>query len=159
MRNTKPPDQSDTCLVEAVVSLLQNWVEVYRQQAPWDSAVPGHSSLDVGVRRVLRAECFQIKNKPFASIFIDISGFYDNVQWSDIARDGLELQYPPLILELCLQVYAGGRILQAEQVVSPTLYPRSGLLQGCPCAPSICKIALHQPQPQHAYPGCRREPI
>ena len=64
--------------------LLQNWVEVYRQQAPWDSAVPGHSSLDVGVRRVLRAECFQIKNKPFASIFIDISGFYDNVQWSDI---------------------------------------------------------------------------
>ena len=35
--------------------------------------------------------------------------------------------------------------MSAEQIVSPTLFPTCGLLQGCPCAPSICKIALFTP--------------
>ena len=68
-------------------------------------------SLDVGIRRVLRAEARQLKGANFASIFIDISGFYDNAQWPDLIQDGLALAYPPVLLELCLQVYAGGHLL------------------------------------------------
>ena len=94
---------------------------------------------------MLRAETRQLKGANFASISIDISGLYDNVQWPDLIQDGLALEYPPVWLELCLQVYAGGRLLCGEQVLSPILYPGSGLLQGCPLAPSICKIAMHFP--------------
>ena len=79
-------------------------IEDYKSCAPWDSAVPGRCSLDVGIRRVLRAEALQLKGVNFASIVIDISGVYDNVQWADIVSEGLNLHYPPILLELCLQI-------------------------------------------------------
>ena len=56
---------------------------------------------------MLRAEARQLNGANFASIFIDISGFCDNAQWPDLIQDGLALEYPPVLLELCLQVYAG----------------------------------------------------
>ena len=105
-------------------NLLEAWKQEYRLQAPWDSAIPGRCSLDVGIRRVLRAEARQLRGANFASIFIDISGFYDNVQWPDLIQDGLALAYPPVLLELCLQVYAGGRLLRRA---SPEPDPASGI--------------------------------
>ena len=38
--------------------LLRVWLERYQLCAPWDSAVPGRTCLDVGIRRLLWAEAF-----------------------------------------------------------------------------------------------------
>ena len=57
----------------------------------------------------------------------------------------LELQYPPLLLCLSLQAYRGPRVLCGEGVSSLALYPQQGLLQGCPLAPSISKLAMFDP--------------
>ena len=52
---------------------------------------------------------------------------------------------PPLLLELGLQIYGGPRLLSAENSVSPGIIPTVGLLQGCPIAPAVSKLALHMP--------------
>ena len=78
-------------------------------------------------------------------MFLDISGFYDSVMWASVVDTGLLLEFPPLLLELALQIYGGPRFLSAENSVSPGIFPTAGLLQACPLAPSISKLALFVP--------------
>ena len=52
-------------------------------------------------------------------------------------EEGLSSEFPPLMFEVYLQIYAGGRVLSGEQLASAVLYPGSGLLQGYPCAPEL----------------------
>ena len=52
-------------------------------------------------------------------MFLDIQGFYDSVVWSSVVESGLLLEFPPLVLELALQLYTGERLLSAENSVSP----------------------------------------
>ena len=78
-------------------------------------------------------------------MFLDIQGFYDSVVWSSVVESGLLLEFPPLVLELALQLYTGERLLSAENSVSPGIFPSVGLLQGCPVAPVVSKLALYAP--------------
>ena len=126
-------------------NLLQSWTTSYQGQAPWDAAVPGSTSLDVGLRRVMWAESSRIQSKCFIGLFVDISGFYDSVLWDSVIEEGLRLSFPPMLLELALQIYSGYRFLAAEDSVSPGILPCAGLLQGCPPAPAISKLALYAP--------------
>ena len=81
-------------------------------------------------------------------MFLDIRGFYDSVSWHSVVQTGLALEFPPLLLELGLQIYGGPRLLSAENSVSPGIIPTVGLLQGCPIAPAVSKLALHMPLQQ-----------
>ena len=125
--------------------LIRNWSAKYQVQAPWDSAVPGKTSLDVGIRRLVWAEASQTQSRHFIGMFLDIQGFYDSVVWSSVVESGLLLEFPPLVLELALQLYTGERLLSAENSVSPGIFPSVGLLQGCPVAPVVSKLALYAP--------------
>ena len=59
---------------------------------------------------------------------------------------GILLEFPPLA-QLC----KGERLLSAENSVSPGIFPSVGLLQGCPVAPVVSKLALFAPlQELHA---------
>ena len=49
-----------------------------------------------------------------------------------LSRLDWPLEFPPLLLELGLQIYGGPRLLSAENSVSPGIIPTVGLLQGCP---------------------------
>ena len=60
-----------------------------------------------------------IQSKHFIGMFLDIRGFYDAVVWSTVVDTGLLLHFPPLLLELELQIYGGPRFLSAENSVSP----------------------------------------
>ena len=128
--------------------LLRVWLERYQLCAPWDSAVPGRTCLDVGIRRLLWAEASRTQSKHFIGMFLDIRGFYDSVSWHSVVQTGLALEFPPLLLELGLQIYGGPRLLSAENSVSPGIIPTVGLLQGCPIAPAVSKLALHMPLQQ-----------
>ena len=125
--------------------LIRDWSEIYQCQAPWDSAVPGKTSLDVGIRRLVWAEASQTQSRHFIGMFLDIKGFYDSVVWSSVVDTRILLEFPPLVLELALQLYGGERLLSAENSVSPGIFPSVGLLQGCPVAPVVSKLALFTP--------------
>ncbi|CAE7298389.1 unnamed protein product, partial [Symbiodinium sp. CCMP2592] len=126
-------------------SLIQEWTVSYQALAPWDAAVPGRTSLDIGIRRLLWAEASRTQSKHFVGLFLDIKGFYDCVVWASVVDTGLLLQFPPLLLELSLQIYGGTRFVSAENSVSPGIVPTVGLLQGCPVAPVVSKLALFVP--------------
>ncbi|CAE7704677.1 unnamed protein product [Symbiodinium sp. CCMP2592] len=126
-------------------SLIQEWTVSYQALAPWDAAVPGRTSLDIGIRRLLWAEASRTQSKHFVGLFLDIKGFYDCVVWASVVDTGLLLQFPPLLLELSLQIYGGTRFVSAENSVSPGIIPTVGLLQGCPVAPVVSKLALFVP--------------
>ena len=51
--------------------------------------------------------------------------------------------YPPIILHQAYLVYSGARYLQAEHTVAPVIRANTGILAGCPAAPSIAKLILH----------------
>ena len=99
---------------------------------------------DVGLRQLMWAESSRIQSTCFIGIFCDISGFYDSVEWQSVIAEGLRLSFPPLLLELALQIYSGYRSLSAENSVAPGILPCSGLLQGV-FWPSISKLALFAP--------------
>ena len=55
------------------------------------------------------------------------------------------LGFPSLILELAVQLYEGPRCLYGEGVASPSIWPKRGMLQGCPCAPTLAKLTTYKP--------------
>ena len=55
---------------------------------------------------------------------------------------GLKLGFLPDLLRLALKVYQGPRNIVGEE---PTVWAGRGLIQGCPLAPAISKLAMFYP--------------
>ena len=79
------------------------------------------------------------------TLYVDISGFYDSINVEALIRDGLKLGFPPDLLCLALKVYQGPRSIVGEELSSPTIWAGCGLIQGCPLAPAISKLAMFYP--------------
>ena len=123
--------------------LINAWVQKYKTRAIWDRAIPGSGSLDTAMRRLIRAETARRTNRHFVSLFLDLKNFYEHVQHHRLIEIGLREEFPPLLLHQALLLYRGMRFLDAEQVVSPGVCLTKGILQGCPFAPCLSKLALH----------------
>ena len=65
---------------------VREWVATYVGDHAYDSAVPGGRSLDVALRRLLRAEHAKVNNYHMLTLFIDLQGFYDGIRWQRVAR-------------------------------------------------------------------------
>ena len=126
-------------------SSLAKWLEGYSQRSGFDSAVPGHTSLDPALARLIRAEDHKFRGQTFITLFCDLEGFYDVVSHERLVHQSLALGFPSLITELAIQIYEGPRCLYGEGVASPSIWPKRGLLQGCPCAPTLAKLTTYQP--------------
>ena len=124
---------------------LAVWLEEYSKKSGFDSAVPGHTFLDPALARLIRAEDHKFRGQTFITLFCDLEGFYDVVSHERLAHQSLALGFPSLITELAIQIYEGPRCLYGEGVASPSLWPKRGLLQGCPCAPTLAKLTTYQP--------------
>ncbi|CAE7267552.1 unnamed protein product [Symbiodinium sp. CCMP2592] len=125
--------------------LLESWLKEYAAFAPFDSATPGHTSLDPALSRLIKAEDHKFRNVTFITLFVDLEGFYDGVDFSRLISQGKALSFPPLLLELSLQLYNGPRCLHGEGVSTVALWPQRGILQGCPYAPTVAKLTTHAP--------------
>ena len=126
-------------------SHLAAWLKEYSRNAGFDSAVPGHTSLDPALARLVRAEDHKGRGQTFITLFCDLEGFYDVVRHERLAQQSVALGFPSLITELALQLYEGPRCLYGEGVASPSVWPKRGMLQGCPCAPTLAKLTTHKP--------------
>ena len=69
---------------------------------------------------------------------MDMSTFYDTINLTRLLTEALQLQYPPLLLEMAMQVYT----IVAEQEMTPFFKVQNGVPAGCPQAPLLAKAVL-----------------
>ncbi|CAE7233951.1 unnamed protein product [Symbiodinium natans] len=103
--------------------LVSQWLDSYIPDHPFDSAIPGRTSLDVALARKCSKESARVKGLRTVSLFVDINGFYDSVSWQRLCEQGLRLSFPALALCLSLRLYQGGRTVVGESQPSPTIFP------------------------------------
>ena len=73
---------------------------------------------------------------------MDMSTFYDTIRLSKLQEEALKLSYPPLMLELAMQLYTGPKAIMAEQEFTPFFRVDHGVPAGCPQAPLLAKAVL-----------------
>ena len=73
---------------------------------------------------------------------MDTSTFYDTINLTRLQTEALKLQYPPLLLEMAMQVYTGPKAIVAEQEMTPFFKVQNGVPAGCPQAPLLAKAVL-----------------
>ena len=125
--------------------MVSQWLDSYIPDHPFDSAIPGRTSLDVALARKCSKESARVKGLHTVSLFVDINGFYDSVSWQRLCEQGLRLSFPALALCLSLRLYQGGRTVVGESQPSPTIFPGRGMIQGCPYAPTLAKLTMSEP--------------
>lgn len=74
------------------------------------------------------------------SLLLAFKNFYDLCTFEHLVKQGMDYKYPPLILQMALEVYRGDRYLVAEGMVSNKIVPTKGVLAGCPFGPAKAKL-------------------
>ena len=78
--------------------LLEQWQESFASQGWWDSCGPGHSCLDVAVRRLIQYESSQLVPEHRVTLYLDLSCFYETIIHARLAAHAQEVGFPPLLL-------------------------------------------------------------
>ena len=91
-------------------NLAEEWLDKNLPRLWWDSAVPGTSTLDVSLRRLMSYEAGRCKGDHFVTIFIDLTTFYESVSIDELKRSAKALAFPALLLHNALRSYQGARI-------------------------------------------------
>ena len=73
---------------------------------------------------------------------MDMSTFYDTIPLDRLQQEAIKLNYPPLHLELAMQLYTGPKAINAEQEFTPFFRVDRGIPAGCPQAPLLAKAVL-----------------
>ena len=73
---------------------------------------------------------------------MDMSTFYDTINLTRLQQEAMQLNYPPLMLELATQLYTGPKAIVAEQEMTPFFTVQNGVPAGCPQAPLLAKAVL-----------------
>ena len=125
--------------------LVQAWLQGYEKVAPWDAAVPGVTCLSVSIARVFKCEVAVATGRHRAALYLDLSTFYETLSHAKLIDSALALDFPTSVLNIALQIYRGGRIIDAEGSMGPISFTDRGVIAGCPAAPALSKLALYQP--------------
>ena len=128
-------------------SLLEQWQGSFAPRGWWDSCGPGHSCLDVAVRRLIQYEASHTVQEHRVTLYLDLSCFYETIIHSRLVTHAQEVDFPPLLLWGALCAYRGPRLLSADGLVAPPAFASRGVLAGCPIAVALSKVAL--------WPACR----
>ena len=135
--------------------LLDDWQKHLPATMQHDRARPGAQVLHVALERLLRQEVHRATGRYGVTCLMDMSTFYDTINLQRLQTEALKLQYPPLMLEMALQVYHGPKAIVAEQEMTPFFTVTHGVPAGCPQAPLLAKAVLAPAlQPwQQAHPN------
>ena len=107
-----------------------------------DRARPGANVLHVALARLLRQEVTKARQQHGVTVLMDMSTFYDTINLCKLQEEAIGLDYPPLMLELALQLYCGPKAILAEQELTPFFHVDHGVPAGCPQAPLLAKAVL-----------------
>ena len=129
-------------------SLLEQWQQGFASRGWWDSCGPGHSCLDVAVRRLIQYEASHAVQEHRITLYLDLSCFYETIMHSRLVSHAQGVDFPPLLLWGAICAYRGPRLLTADGLVAPPAYASRGVLAGCPIAVALwpaCHAVLNQP--------------
>ena len=122
--------------------LLAAWIKATQGITPWDHLIPGSEVEGVSQSRQLRAEVPVQLGLAHAVVLLDLKHFYDSVDLELLVQRGLDLQYPPLLLQMAVSVHEGSRWILAEDLCCKPVLPGRGLLAGCPQAVTLARLFL-----------------
>ena len=102
----------------------------------------GSSPLQAALRQLVADESTQ--NTDNQAVLFDVESFYDSISLSLVARAGLKLAYPPVLLSLALLAYAGVRFLTAGcSGFSEGIVISNGVAAGCAQGNHAARLALY----------------
>ena len=104
---------------------------------------PGTECLQVALRRAFLTEHHNSMKRTVVSVLLDMSNFYDRIKLEALCNRWLDSNYPPTHAAFAMQLYLGGRILEAEGEASQQLWTENGILAGDPQAPLAAKVYLY----------------
>ena len=122
--------------------LLDQWQKNLPPSMSHDKARPGANVLHVALERLLRQEVTKAGQHHGITVLMDMSTFYDTINLSWLQEEAIGLDYPPLMLELAMQLYCGPKAILAEQELTPFFHVDHGVPAGCPQAPLLAKAVL-----------------
>ena len=122
--------------------LLDAWQQHLPPAMNHDRARPAATVLYVALERLLRQEVHRANGRHGVTCLMDMSTFYDTINLQQLETEALKLSYPPLMLEMALQVYHGPKAIVAEQEMTPFFTVTNGVPAGCPQAPLLAKAVL-----------------
>ena len=122
--------------------LLDQWQRTLPKDMGHDRARPGANVLYVALERLMRQEVHRARGFHGVTVLMDMSTFYDTIQLDRLQQEAIKLDYPPLLLELAMQLYTGPKAISAEQEFTPFFRVDRGIPAGCPQAPLLAKAVL-----------------
>ena len=122
--------------------VLDQWQKQLPPTMQHDRARPGAQVLQVALERLLRQEVHKANGCHGVTCLMDMSTFYDTINLTRLQQEALRLDYPPLMLELAMQLYTGPKAILAEQEMTPFFTVQNGVPAGCPQAPLLAKAVL-----------------
>ena len=105
----------------------------------------GSAQLQAALRRLVADELTQnTDNQEACTVLFDVESFYDSISLSLVARAGLKLAYPPVLLSLALLACAGVRFLTAGcSGYSEGIVISNGVAAGCSQGNHAARLALY----------------
>ena len=95
--------------------LLDQWQKQLPTTMQHDRARPGAQVLQVALERLLRQEVRKANGCHGVTCLMDMSTFYDTINLTRLQQEALQLDYPPLMLELAMQLYTGPKAIVAPR--------------------------------------------
>ena len=83
-------------------SLLEQWQQSFATRGWWDSCGPGHSCLDVAVRRLIQYEASHTVQEHRITLYLDLSCFYETIIHSRLVTHAQGVDLASLGGHLCL---------------------------------------------------------
>ena len=100
-------------------TLARPWQKQLPATMEHDRARPGAQVLQVALERLLRQEVHRANGCHGVTCLMDMSTFYDTINLTRLQQEALQLNYPPLMLEMAMQLYTGPKAIVAEQEMTP----------------------------------------
>ena len=122
--------------------VLDQWQQQLPECMNHDKARPGANVLHVALERLLRQEVTKARQQHGITVLMDMSTFYVTIKLEKLQEEASRLNYPPLLLELAMQLYSGPKAILAEQEMIPFFHVDNGVPAGCPQAPLLAKAVL-----------------
>ena len=125
--------------------VLDQWQQQLPECMNHDKARPGANVLHVALERLLRQEVTKARQQHGITVLMDMSTFYVTIKLEKLQEEASRLNYPPLLLELAMQLYSGPKAILAEQEMTPFFHVDNGVPAGYPQAPLLAKAVLAPP--------------
>ncbi|CAK0909165.1 unnamed protein product, partial [Prorocentrum cordatum] len=111
----------------------------------WDAAVAGSSALQAFIVAACLDEAAARGHsaEAWASLFLDLEKFYDNINLVKLIKKADALEYPPVELYVCTLMYVAPRVARASGPYGAPLVPCNSIVAGCNHANNAARTMLY----------------